>query len=256
MSGLKTIKYRDLSLTALPSGGTLVTACDSCGSIGSKPRDLLQIPAYYSGRFTARVPLLEVLSCRADPIVVVNTVSCEMDPTGLEIIRGIQDELVSANVNLEVLTGSTEENFPTAMTALGVTVIGYCPTQPDFHVRADDLVYCIGKPKVGAEINLDMDCEIASYQELFWLQQLSGIREIIPTGSKGILYELDHAAKFYGLCFKATNCLELDLEKSTGPATCLIAIVSPQLSRQLDGVEKCTYLGKFGKKQYIDSPRI
>ena len=244
MSALKTIRYRDLSLTAIPSGGTLVTACDSCGSIGSKPDDLLQIPAYYSGRFTARVPILEVLSCGAEPIAVVNTVSCEMEPTGREIIRGVQDELRSAGIDPDTLTGSTEENFPSKMTALGITVVGYLSGEPNWQETCPgDLVYCIGKPKVGSEVGLDCDPDLASYDDLKRLKEISGVKEIIPTGSKGIRYEVDWAARKAHLRFHSEETCAINLEISTGPAACLVVIASPSTAPQLESMPRCSRIG-------------
>lgn len=239
----RTWQHRDLSLTALPTG-ILVTACDSCGGAGSKPADVLQIPPYYSGRFTTRVALMEVLSSGAVPVVVVNAVACEMDPTGQEIIRGVREELAAANVDADALTGSTEENFPTAMTALGITVVGYLPGFPNWQDSYDgDLVFCVGKPKVGAEVQLDGDPEMASYQDLHHLHQISGIREIIPTGSKGIRYEAQNAAAASGLRFLPLENQPLDLERSTGPASCLLVLAAPESASQLNQLSNCVLIG-------------
>lgn len=243
MKNLKTMTYRDLSLTALPHG-MLVTACDSCGAIGSKPADILQIPPYYCGRFTVRVALMEVLSTGAEPIVVVNAVSCEMNPTGQEIIRGVQDELFDAGIDKTILTGSTEENFPTSMTALGITVVGYLDSVPHWKaVHGGDLVYCIGKPKVGAEIKLDGDPELASYHDIAQLLQLSELRELIPTGSKGIRYEINNVARKYNLQFVPEKLQLLDLDRSTGPASCLVVITAPSVKKVMESMSNCTYIG-------------
>ena len=240
---MKTCKHRDLSLTPLPVG-MLVTACDSCGGAGSKPADVLQIPPYYTGRFTARVALMEVLSSGAQPVVVVNAVACEMDPTGREIIRGVREELAAAGISADALTGSTEENFPTAMTALGLTVVGYLPNQPRWQAaRPGDLVYCIGKPKVGGEVQLDGDPDLASYDQLRQTLKVSGVREVIPTGSKGIRYEASEAAAGSGLQFWALETPDLDLDHSTGPASCLVILASPEAAADLDRLPNCRQIG-------------
>jgi selenophosphate synthetase-related protein len=113
-------KIRDLTIVNISDKNAIVVACDSCGSIGMKKGDVLKIPPFYSGKFTARVGIMEVLCTGAEVVTIVDTVSNEMEPTGNEIIRGIKEELKAANINEVVLTGSTEENFPTISTALGV----------------------------------------------------------------------------------------------------------------------------------------
>ena len=40
---------------------------------------------------------------------------------------GFTDELKRADLPADILTGSTEENFPTVMTGVGTAGIGYCP---------------------------------------------------------------------------------------------------------------------------------
>ena len=244
-NGITTSRHRDLTLTRLPQG-TLVVACDSCGSIGQKPADALQVPAYYCGRFTARVALMEVLAFGARPVTVANAVSCEMEPTGREIIRGVQEELAAAGVDRVALTGSTEENFPSQMTALGITVVGYRPGEGSWlPSREGDLVYAVGRPKVGGEIDLDRDKEIVSYEEIFRLRQLAGVREVIPVGSKGIRYEAENAARYNGLVFTPLDPPPLELEKSAGPATCLIALVDSGCRADLEALPKATLVGAF-----------
>ena len=235
MNPLRTVKHRDLTLTALPQG-TLVTACDSCGSIGEKPADALRVPAYYSGRFTARVALMEVLAFGARPVAVANAVACEMEPTGREIIRGVEAELRSASVDRVALTGSTEENFPSQMTALGITVVGYLEGEGSWRPsRPGDLVYCVGRPKVGGEIDLDNDREILSYGDLAFFRGLAGLREIIPAGSKGAGYEARNAAAYNGLTFRPRQDAPVDLDRSAGPATCAVAIVDPRERERVEG---------------------
>lgn len=245
MCALPTVKHRDLSLTALPQG-TLVTACDSCGSIGEKPADTLQVSPYYVGRFTTRVPLMEVLAYGAQPVLVIDTLSCELEPTGRMVMHGVQDEMTAAGVAPALLTGSTEENFPTQMTALGVTVVGWMPGGGEWTAaRPGDLVYCIGRPQVGAALELEHNTTIASYADLFALRALSGLRELVPTGSHGILWEAENLARYNQLRFIPSGDHGLDLEQSTGPATCLLAITAPEAAPQIESMERASFLGKL-----------
>ena len=237
------IKHRDLTLTPLPSG-TLVVACDSCGAVGDKREDILKIPAYYTGRFTTRVALMEVLAFGAQPVTVVDTVCCEMEPTGREILRGVRDELEAAGIGPEVLNGSTEENFPTTMTALGVTVVGWTPTGPSVPpARSGDLVYCIGSPQVGEAVTLDHNDAIASYADLAALRALDGLRELVPTGSHGIRWEAEQLAAYNGLRFRPQPGLILGLDQSTGPATCLVAVVDPACQQAVEALSRAVRIG-------------
>lgn len=103
----------------------MVIGCDSAGGIGPKPLDRVKVDGYTLGRFTARVALMEVLSTGAKPICLVDTLSVEPDPLGLEIIKGVKDEAKEAGLDPTLaVTGSSEKNIPVEQTGIGVTVIG------------------------------------------------------------------------------------------------------------------------------------
>jgi hypothetical protein len=55
------LKIRDLTLIKIDSEKTMVIACDSCGSIGMKKYDVLKVPPFFTGKFTTKVALMEVL---------------------------------------------------------------------------------------------------------------------------------------------------------------------------------------------------
>lgn len=231
---MKTIKHRDLTLTSIP-GGTLVVACDSCAGAGEKAHDVLRVAPYYAGRFCARVPLMEVLAFGARVAAVNDALCCEMEPTGREILRGVGDELAAAGVEAAVLSGSTEENFPTTTTGLGVTVVGYVEGEARWTAgRPGDFVYCIGLPKMGAQVVLEGDPEIVCYQDIRALRDRAAVGELIPVGSKGIRWEAENAASCYGLHFvPREDCPPaVDLEASAGPATCLLAVTGEPLEEQ------------------------
>ena len=119
------ISFRDLTLVPMGPDEVLVIACDSLGGIGTKPHDHVKAPADVLGKYTVRVGLMEVLASGASPLVVVNTLSVEMDPTGIGILKGIQQEIEAAGLPADIaVTGSTEENMETCQSGLGVTVIG------------------------------------------------------------------------------------------------------------------------------------
>ncbi|MCL2285375.1 MAG: alpha-ribazole-5-phosphate synthase [Firmicutes bacterium] len=219
-------------LTILPMGNNcLVIACDTCGAVGIKSGDILKISPRYAAKFTARVALTEVMCAGATPTVVINGVSCEMSPTGMETIKGINDEIENTGLSDIILTGSTEENFPTCMTAMAITVIGTAPVQGlkfDNAATGDRLVL-FGSPKVGTEVDLD---EKGFYPEIKMLQKLPGVKEIVPAGSKGIASEVSTLAALSKVTYKLYET-GIDYNKSAGPATCLIVLCSKPTVKQI-----------------------
>lgn len=164
----KTRQVRDLLITELTDEFWIVTACDSDGGIGPKERDTIYSSGYELGRFGARVPLMETLASGAVPILVVDTLSVEMEPTGKEIIRGVRDEVIDAGMNgSSTVTSSTEDNVETVQTGMGVTVVSLV-AKKDFKPGSsaeDDIVICVGFPKSAPEYKVAYDDpEIANLQ--------------------------------------------------------------------------------------------
>ena len=210
-------------LTIIPLGDKrLVISCDSCGGTGNKVGDILKVSPYYTAKFTARVALTEVICAGAVPFALANGVACEMNPTGAEMILGIKDELKAAGLNDTILTGSTEENFATSMTALAVTAIGAADKDSlKFGgASAGDKLILFGRPLLGSEIDLD---GAGFYDEIKELLAMSGVREIIPVGSKGVEYEAEIAAALSRVGCKLYQT-GVDYKKSAGPASCLLVI--------------------------------
>lgn len=228
-------KVRDLSLIDLDNKTTLVIACDSCGAIGMKEGDSLKVPPLYVGKFTARVALLEVLSAGAQVVAITNNVCNEMEPTGKEIIKGISEELIEAGIDEAVLTGSTEENFKTISTAVGITAIGVVDHNSLKVNTAIEgaIVISIGLPKVGDEIDYVKDEEIVSYSQVKRLLGLENVFEIFPVGSKGIAYECEQMAFYNNLEIYFEENQNIDIYKSSGPATCAIAAVKSDFLNEL-----------------------
>jgi len=224
---MKASKVRDLSLIKIDSEKTMVIACDSCGSVGMKEQDVLKVQPFFTGKFTLRVALMEVLCSGAQVIAVTNCVCNEMNSTGLEIIKGLKAELLEAGINSVTLTGSTEENFKTFSTGVGITVIGMV-LNDELKVQKSEIgsvIVSIGLPKVGSEVNLNFDEEIICYRTLKKLLKLKYIFEILPVGSKGILYEANTLAKTNNLNLKLSSQINIDIYKSAGPSTVVIAAV-------------------------------
>jgi len=244
---MKMKKIRDLILVDIDEEKTLVIACDSSGSIGEKENDLLKVPAFITGKYIARVGLFEVISTNAEVITVIDNVCNEMYPTGEQIIKGIQEEMINAGLKDVALGGSTEENFPTFSTALGVTVIGIGrkETLKINNVQKDGLIYSIGIPKVGGEINIKGDEEIIEYNTLISLLKVDGVKEIVPVGSKGILYEAKELAKNNNKEFKLSVSEGIDIYKSAGPATAIIIAIDKVIEEEIKKIPNSFKIGEL-----------
>lgn len=206
----------------------MVIACDSAGGIGPKTGDQIKVSGEIIGKFTTRVALMEVLAVGAKPISIINTLSVEYNPTGKEIIKGIKGELAQVGLNETILiNGSTEENVQTWQTGIGVTVIGIAVQDKMLLASShnNDLLVAIGLPLVGEEVLAkgDLSADLGDVKQLLAIQ---GVHEIIPVGSKGIAYEADLLARMSGLTCRYQKDLALDLDKSAGPTTTILASVT------------------------------
>jgi selenophosphate synthetase-related protein len=228
------ISFRDLTLVSLGPDEVLVIACDSLGGIGTKPHDRIKVPEDVVGKYTVRVGLMEVLASGASPLVVVNTLSVEMDPTGIGILKGIQQEIEASGLSADIaVTGSTEENMETCQSGLGVTVIGKAARSALRlgQSRPGDLVICLGRPKVGEEV---LDCtEKATPALVKTLLELPYVREILPVGSLGVLHEAKLLAQCSGNRLEAAPSPGIDLHQSAGPATCVLISMEPEYLKAL-----------------------
>ena len=243
-------KVRDLTLVPIDNNKTMVISCDSCGGIGLKSGDSFKCPPFYVGKHTAKVALFEVLCSGADVVCITNAVCNEMSPTGEEIIKGINEELKILNIDNVTLTGSTEENMNTNSTAVGITVIGIVENHKlkVNNVNCDCTLVSIGIPKVGDEINLDHDKEIASYEDLNILLNSEGILEMVPVGSKGIMYECEQLAINNNLNLEINKDATIDLYKTAGPATVLIAAIKDNYLESIKKMKNLNFIGRLLKK--------
>ncbi|KPU45131.1 hypothetical protein OXPF_12580 [Oxobacter pfennigii] len=207
----------------------IVTACDSSGAIGSKELDVVKVTPYIVGRYAARVPLLEILSAGAYPIVMSVTISNELNPTGEGILDGVYDELKANDIKELPIAISTEKNMTTKQTAVGVTVVGRCGKE-ELRIgtsRALDDVYFLGIPKVGNEVDDPDDKEVAKGNHIKLLSFIEGVHDILPVGSRGILAEAQTLAKSNGCELILELIGDVDVNKSAGPSTCLLFTCSP-----------------------------
>jgi hypothetical protein len=224
-------RVRDLSVLALAPGVLLVVACDSNGGIGPKKRDTVHTSGYELGRLAARVPLEEALACGATPILLIDTLNVEREPTGAAIIAGVRDEMRDAGMDpAHSLNGSTEDNVPTVATGVGIVVLGLAAEacfRPG-RVRAGDAVLCVGVPKSAPRhAVVSDDPDILRPSALRRLAALDVTGDLLPVGSRGVAAEARDLAAFAGLTFVASAVPGIDLTASGGPGTCCLATVAP-----------------------------
>lgn len=220
---MKIDRFRDLTLVSINEKQLMVIACDSCGGIGNKKMDVLKTNPDIVGYYTTRVPLMEVLSIGAEPITVINTLSVEMDDTGVQIIKGIKKVLEPLDLPEDIIVnGSTEENFPVCQTGIGVTIVGIVNKEEWTKPKTETgyILAVVGLPKVGQEVLEDNERTILSPSIIIELRENVNIGEIVPVGSKGILHEVQEIAKTNHLLYKINDDMLVDLSKSAGPSTC------------------------------------
>jgi hypothetical protein len=234
---------RDLTLVRLAGSFYLVIACDSDGGIGPKPNDTVPAPPEPLGRFAARVPLMEIVASGACPLVLVDTLSVEMEPTGRQIIEGVKIEASLAGmVGENVVTGSTEDNVPTTATGIGVTVIGIAEESQLRQGKSEpgDIIVCVGVPKSAPHDTVTIDDpEIADIPTAISISHMPYVHDILPVGSKGIYYEASQMTKSAHLEFELSSECKLDTAKSAGPSTCILAsLPKASLSEFRDAIGK------------------
>lgn len=221
---MKIRKYRDLTLIDINDDQILVVSCDSSGGIGNKENDVVKAPPEIVGQLTTQVGLMEILAFGANPITIVDTLSVEMEDTGRRILKGIKKALEPLKFDLDnVITGSTEENFPVTVTGMGITIIGIINKDKWKKPMTERglIAAVVGVAKFGDEV-LDDKGSIMDIQKLLELKEKDYIKEILPVGSKGILYELEQMAASNNIGFSLDHKQSIDLKKSGGPSTCVI----------------------------------
>ncbi len=244
---MKVQKVRDLTLIDLDQEKTIVVACDSCGGIGMKEYDVLKVSPFVTGKYTARVALFEILCSGAEVVCLANTICNEMEVTGKKIIAGIEEELEEAGIGKIVLTGSTEENFATFATGFGVTAVGIVENKnlKVNTVKAEALLIAIGQPKVGEEVLTSEKGDIAGYQLIKTLLGSERVYELVPVGSKGILYEAQQLAENNNMQLILPSRMKIDIYKSAGPSTVVVAAMEEALFYQMDLPGSIEVIGKL-----------
>lgn len=224
-------KFRDLTVIPQPRGGFLVAACDSCGGVGPKSGDVLKTDGFTVGYTAASVVLMELIAAGAEPFFLADGLAVESDPTGREILRGIIRAAAEAGIPEEAVNGSTEENFPTLQTGLGITALGWTEKWPVHRSDPGDVLVLAGLPRWGQAV---LESDRGDRLTLGLLKRIrSGepftdlIGEILPVGSRGVLAEAGDLAATAGCAFHPEEDLPEFLNGSGGPSSCAVLSVKP-----------------------------
>ncbi len=233
---IRRVGRRDLmQITA--GNAILVVSCDSLGGIGSLKDDVVRVDPYSTGFVGIRPALFEILCIGAEPIMLINTLTVRMN-YGKRILEGMMDALKRWDVKI---FGSTEENVPTTQTGIGITLIGRATTLRKGLVRRGDLAVAFGQPRVGKDV-LDAN-DVCTTEHLIRLLETE-VREIIPTGSRGIGHEVEVIARENNLKVRFLEDREF-LSRSCGPSTVVVGSVSPDDIASIDIDLPVRVVGEF-----------
>jgi hypothetical protein len=211
---------RDIITIPLNNEDSLIIASDNSGGIGMKAADHVQVSYETLAYYSFRVAAMECIAAGGVPVSVVLHNFCG-DSTWSELVNGIQQGLVELNLEDVPITGSTESNFRLQQSAVGLVVLGKRSlSKKSEKTFSNDLKFAvIGSPLVGNEVIIHADQVVP----LSIFREVSKLKEIMvwPVGSKGILYEFNQmfTNKEFTKEMLSTN---LDVVKSSGPATCFI----------------------------------
>ncbi|MCA0991326.1 ATP-binding protein [Pseudalkalibacillus hwajinpoensis] len=212
---------------------TLIITSDNSGAIGMKEQDHVAVPYDVVSYYAFRVAVMENIALGGVPVSVVMHNFCG-DREWEALVSGVERGKRELGFNHEItITGSSETNMPMLQSALGVVVVGKRKDElPE--VRLDDATKfaVIGKPLVGDKVVKEAS-EIAPLDLFCWISEQDGVQAVLPVGSKGILYELNELVEEDVEVEERMVRAELDLYKSSGPATCFIVAYDGGLENHL-----------------------
>ena len=244
---------RDILLLRLARGRALVVTCDAAGGIGSKPQDSVRADPRLVGMMTARVALMELLATGTNPVALVAALPVEPKPTANLLIEGIKDEVRNAGLCDLPLLCSSEKNVPVTQTGIGVTTLGFASYSQlkISRCKPGDNIIAVGDRCVGQEVvQAEKDRKIADTLDVLRLREQPQAHELIPVGSRGILFEARLLANDSGLVFKPNRSQTINLKKSAGPATVLLCALRrgafPE-AKSIFGTKPTRKIGSFEK---------
>lgn len=211
--------------------GSIIIASDNSGAIGMKKDDHVNVPYETVSYFSFRVAVMECIAAGGKPNAIVLTNFCG-DEAWEKLTNGIKKGIAELELKNVVITGSTESNFSLTQSAIGVIVIGQKPLEnmEEKHFNESYKIAVIGKPLVGNEV-IDQKDQVAPLPLFQKIRRLDGIT-VWPVGSKGILSELNRVFKNKPFLIDQVIS-DVDVGKSSGPATCFLALYGENLEREI-----------------------
>lgn len=216
---------RDAVIIPFMDNKELVVTTDGCTGVGFLEGDYVKAPLELTARLTARVALMELVSLGASPVAFSFNHIADNALFG-ETLRGFREAFNDFGYPDVPFIASSEKNFEVKQTSVTVSVTGVRekPVKKDMREAA---FVVIGEPFVGEDVLRNPD-KIAVSEDVFKLMNCKSVFEVVPCGSGGVIAELAG----FGVKFAVSD---IDLAKSAGPATCVLAAVDPA---GIDDLEK------------------
>ncbi len=220
---------RDVLIIPFNKEESLVLASDNSGAIGLRDMDAVHVPYEMVAYYCFRVAVMECMAAGAEPFAVTLQNFCG-DSAWQALEKGIQRGITELQFEDIQLNGSTESNFTLIQSAVGITVLGKkknniaVKSVTNFDPKEIGIAV-IGTPLVGNEV-IEREIDVAP---LALMKQLSARQDVItwPVGSKGILHEINRM--FPNQTFSSEEIkTSVDIEKSSGPATCFLVVFSEE----------------------------
>jgi len=219
---------RDVAVIPWNDEEDLVIATDNSGSVGMRNQDMVQVSYDIVSYFNFRVAWMECVAAGASPFAAVLQ-NFSGDGAWEQLIKGIERGMKELEIKDLQITGSTETNFSFELSAVGMSIIGRKKKEKregaSGHEKFKTAV--IGEPVVGTEVVANK--HVAPLELFQWFAGQHDVLSLLPVGSKGVLYELKQL--FAGQPWKFTT--DLDMQKTSGPATCFIVAYKEEASEKV-----------------------
>jgi hypothetical protein len=225
---------RDVLSLPFNDGEFIVIASDNSGGIGRKTGDAVRADYEMVAYYSLRVAAMECMAAGAVPFAVTLQNFCG-EEAWAELVAGAVKALTELQLSHVEITGSTESNFSMNQSAVGLSVLGKTSLSvsgPLLHTD-ETLLAVIGSPLVGKEV-IDRSCDVAPLPLFVQLCALEYVVSL-PVGSKGILSEMNKL--FVNRTFtKEMLESDLDVVKSSGPATCFIIVFPAEKESEIRSI--------------------
>jgi len=207
---------RDAAFIRFGVSKELLITTDCCTGVGELPDDYVYLEIEEVAKITCRVALMELLSLKCEPIGYSFNYTGDIDKY-VFAEKGFVNCFQEFGYNNIPFISSSENNFKPLQTSIAVSITGLRKIEYNDNYEKKEFIYAIiGEPLCGEEVIKNAKAAIST-KEFIALMKIKDIEEIIPLGSGGAIEELEK--RFV----KVIKC-DLDLNKSAGPATCVLIV--------------------------------